>query len=279
MRRGMPSLAVVVLVVAAVGFGAAGPALAVPPSNDTEDTAVLVDTVPFTHSIDTSGATAGGPRFCSNHASVFYAFTPSVRGRVQVDLMGSDYDTTLGVYTRDAAGKLRAVGCNDDRFGVASGLRFRANPGTTYFFLVGRCCGNARRGGPGGGQLVITVGRVADAPLEYEFQIADTGTIDPATGIATVSGTATCSERSFIYQDGLLRQLRQGLFVARAYWYVGMACQPDGVVQWSVEVDTETGIAFGAGSALVRLFYGFATDGWRDYVERYAGTETTIQLG
>ena len=63
-----------------------------------------------------------------------------------------------------------------------------------------------------------------------------------------------------------LRQLRQGIFVARAYFYFYVACTPDNPAEWSVEVDTDTGIAFGSGPATVRTWYEVAWDGWRDYL-------------
>ncbi|MGH2672377.1 MAG: hypothetical protein ACRDHC_05320 [Actinomycetota bacterium] len=128
----------ITLVVAVVGVATAAPASALPPSNDTEGTAVVVDAVPFTHSVDTTEAVPGGPGFCSNGASAFYRFTPSEDVRIQVDLLGSDYDTTLGVYTRDGEGQVEPLTCNDDRLGVAAGVRLRAVSGTTYYFMVGR---------------------------------------------------------------------------------------------------------------------------------------------
>ena len=63
-----------------------------------------------------------------------------------------------------------------------------------------------------------------------------------------------------------LRQLRQGIFVARAYFYFYAACTPDNPAEWSVEVDTDTGIAFGSGPATVRTWYEVGWDGWRDYL-------------
>src|SRR5687768_3465792 len=99
-----------VLLVAGVSVGSAS---AAPPSNDTEAEAIEIGPLPFTHSMDTSEATNDGPRFCTTQASVFYSFTPDVTGRVQVDLIGSGYDTTLGVYTRTNEGTVQPVTCND----------------------------------------------------------------------------------------------------------------------------------------------------------------------
>ena len=259
-RLGRCSVAAIVMVLV-VGMGV-GTAAAAPPSNDTEAGAIEIGSLPFTHSQDTTGATADGPRFCSSRASVFYAFTPDAAGRVQIDLIGSEYDTTLVVYTRSAGGDARRVTCNDDRFGSAAGVRFRAVAGVTYYLMIGQCCGHR---GSGGGPLVLTATNVTNVALGYAIQVAG-GTAEPDTGLATLTGTMTCNERSVGYREMTLRQLRQGIFVARAYFYFYVACTPDNPAEWSVEVDTDTGIAFGSGPATVRTWYEVAWDGWRDYV-------------
>jgi len=251
--------AVMVILVAGMGVGTAG---ATPPSNDTEAGAIEIGSLPFTHSMDTSDANADGPRICSNRASVFYEFTPNTTSRVQVDLIGSQYDTTLGVYTRSHDGDAHRVECNNYRFNFTAGVRFRAQAGVTYFLMVAECCGHRGRGG---GPLVLTATTVTNVALGYAFQLAG-GTVDPATGLATLTGTMTCNERSAGYREMTIRQLRQGIFVARAYFYVYVECTPDIPAEWSVEVDTETGIAFGSGSASVRTWYEIAWDGWQDFL-------------
>jgi len=255
------------------------PAIAAPPSNDTEAGAVPIDSVPFTHSMDASEATADGPRFCSTHATVFYTFTPSENVRVQVDTLGSEYDTALAVFTRDRAGDTQRVGCNNDRIGWASGLRLRAIAGTTYVLMVARCCGDPQDGRPGrsGGPLVLTLTEVTDVPLEVTIAVAG-GTVDSTTGIATISATITCTNRSVVYAAGILRQVRQELFVARGWWGVYMPCTPDAPVAWSYEVDTETSVAFGTGAATFRRDYIEAYAGWRDWFTTYEAEVTPLQL-
>jgi hypothetical protein len=274
LRRSIPMLLAVTVVVAA-----GGPASASPPSNDVEASAIGVDAVPFTHSVDTSDANADGPRFCSSHASVFYAFTPPADVRVQVDTLGSGYDTTLAIYTRDDAGKVEQIGCNDDRFGGASGLRLRAEAGTTYVMMVGRCCGDPREGRTGrpGGPLVLTVTEVSTAPLEATLTV-EGGAVDPTTGIATISGTITCSRRSIVYSEGVLRQLRQQVFLARGYWYASSACAPDAPIPWSIEVDTETSVVFGTGPATSRRYYLEAYAGWHAWFGTYEEAVSSLEL-
>jgi hypothetical protein len=272
MKSSMRFTIALLVTVALTAVTYAAPALAAPPSNDTEAGALVIDTVPFTHVADTSEATPDGPGFCTNNSSVFYRFAPTEDARVQIDLIGSDYDTTLGVYRRDAAGAVVAMKCNDDRFGLDSGVRFRARPGTTYFVIVGVCCGNGRTGG--GGRLELNVSEVIPLAIEMTVQIDGTGTVD--TGLATISGTVTCNQRSSLYAEGSLRQLRgDDLYVARGWFWTQVVCMPGAPVAWSVEVDTETSIAFGPGSAAVRMG-SRASDGW-DSVD-LGRSDVTIQL-
>lgn len=265
----------VTLVFGLVIVAQAVPVWAAVPSNDTERGAVSIHAVPFTQTTDTTEATPGGPELCSNSASVFYRFTPAEDVRVQVDLLGSDYDTTLGVYSRDAQGRVEPLACNDDRVGDAAGVRLRAVADTTYYFMVGQCC---RSGRSGGGQLVFTVTEVVTEPLHATFEVSDPGAVDPETGIATISGTVTCNKRSVIYMEGLLRQLREELFVARGYWWTYGQCTPDAPLGWSLEVDTDSGVAFGAGPATVRRWYMDAYAGWRDWFGESEDVTVTISL-
>jgi hypothetical protein len=274
-RHAERSLFVMVLTVSVVIVPASA-AFAAAPANDEESAATEIAQVPFAETIDTTNATASGPRFCTNNASVFYRFTPAADIHIQFDTIGSDYDTTLAIYTRNAAGKVvrNSRKCNDDRFNLDAGLRLRAKAGVTYFFQVGTCCGS---GSDGGGQLAVSVTEVTDEPLEFTLDVTDPGTVDPATGIATISGTVTCNQRSIVGFEGVLRQLRQGMFVARGYASAFTVCTPGTTPTWTSEVDTDTGIAFGAGSALFRTWYTFGADGFGQYVEQ-EGTDTTIQL-
>jgi len=265
------------ILVVAVCFGVIGllapPAAAARPGNDSESGAVEFSDVPFTYEQDTTGADANGPRFCSNNTSVFFSFTPRDDVQVQADTIGSDYDTVLSVYTRDDG--VRRVACNDDTFDLQSAVRFRARAGVTYYLMVAQCCGSGEE--YGGGDLVLTVTRVARGPFEATVTIAETGTVDPTTGIATLSGTVACTARSAVAGEGVLRQLRQGLFVARGWVGAQIACTPGDPVEWTVDVDTDTGIAFGDGSARLR-YSAWAWDGFEGYLELAVDEEAQVAL-
>lgn len=254
--------AMILVTVFAVGLWAT-PASAAPPPNDQESGAIAIGALPFTTTQDTSEATASGPRVCARRASVFYSFTAGATQRIQVDTIGSDYDTTLAVYRRTDTGRLRATHCDDDRFGFASGVRFRAVAGKTYIVMASQCCSNV---GGGGGQLELTVTVVNDVTLDYTFDVTG-GSVDQGTGLATLEGTLTCNERMVLFRDMSLRQFRDNFFVARGFFGFQSSCIPGVVEQWTVEVDTDTGVAFAPGSATVQSFFEFATDGFSDSVE------------
>jgi len=145
---------VLVLAISMVGIT---PALAAPPSNDDFDFATVIGALPFTDSINTSEATAAfdDPTTCANNGSVWYAFTPSTNMTLEANTFGSNYDTVLSVHT-GTRGSLTQVpgGCNDDYNGLQSRVVFSAISGTTYYFLIGVCCGT---GGNGGGSLTFSL--------------------------------------------------------------------------------------------------------------------------
>jgi hypothetical protein len=255
-------------------FVLAPPAVAAAPANDSESRAVEVTGLPFTYEQDTTGANANGPRFCSNNTSVFFRFTASEAMRVQADTFGSDYDTVLGVYTR-RGGRVVQKGCNDDALDLQSGVRFRAKTGVTYYFIVAQCCGSGDD--YGGGNLVFTVTEVSDEPLEATMTVDATGTYDPDTGNAILSGTVTCSARSGVGLEGILRQVRQGLFVARGYVWAQVSCVPGDPVPWTTEVWTDTGIAFGPGSSRLN-YWAAAWDGFGQYIQLADDVTASVDL-
>lgn len=253
-------------------IGLAPPAFAEPPQNDSESAAVEVAAVPFAYTETTTEATADGPRFCSNNGSVFFSFTPGADIRTEVDTFGSDYDTVLGIYTRD--GGVHPIDCNDDRYSSQSAVRFSASAGTTYFIMVGFCCGNGASGN--GGQLTLHVSRVAKVPLQVDVTIATTGAASSATGIATVSGTATCTKPALFELYGNLRQIRNSIFLARTSFDRVLPCEPGDPAAWELQMDTDTSVVFGPGTALL-TYQLAATDAFRDFIQQDQAA-ATIQL-
>jgi len=129
-----------------------------PAPNDACAGPTLIPSLPYTDTVDTTGATTAGtdPVQCTggqNSNSVWYELTVSASAVVTADTIGSDYDTVLSVYT-GSCGALTAVGCDDDTVGLQSVVSFDAEAGQTYLIEV------TDFGAPGGGTLVLNVDEV-----------------------------------------------------------------------------------------------------------------------
>lgn len=69
-------------------------------------------------------------------ASAWWAWVAPRHGRVVFDTAGSDFDTTLGVYTGERVDQLREIAADDDANGDASRVEFLAEAGRRYFLAV-----------------------------------------------------------------------------------------------------------------------------------------------
>jgi hypothetical protein len=158
------------------------PALA-QPANDDFDTATVISAAPFTDSISTVDATtAGDDPFCNgNEHTVWYSFTPTEDTPIRADTVGSDYDTSLGVYT-GSRGALSEVACASFPAEVA----FTASANTTYFFMVASAC----CGGPGG----TLVFRVNPPPVNDDFDNATVIPALPFTDSVFTGGATTAAD-------------------------------------------------------------------------------------
>jgi hypothetical protein len=236
-RTALLLLTVPVLVVLA-----ASPAIA-QPANDDFDSATVVPGLPFTDQVNTTEATtaADDPECAGQGATVWYSFTPTEDLRVEANTFGSDYDTTLSVYT-GAPGALTQIACNDDAAGsVQSRVRFDATAGETYFFMVGSFAS-----GPGG-NLTFNLD-VAPPPFELGLTIDPVGSVVPSKGVATISGTVTCSEPALVEVQGRMEQ-RVGRLLITGFFSTFVECTPPATA-WSATVEGENGL-FVAGRAQV----------------------------
>jgi len=68
--------------------------------------------------------------------SVWWQWTAPAGGLVEVNTVGSDFDTNLAVFTGSSVNSLSVVGANDDFYGSQSQVLFTAVAGTTYHFAV-----------------------------------------------------------------------------------------------------------------------------------------------
>ena len=242
----------VVTIVLTLALVAVFPALAAPPPNDDFGSATVIPGIPFSDSLDTTEATtaADDPDCFGQGPTVWYAFTPGTDMSIMANTFGSDYDTTLSVYT-GTQGNLTQLACNDDFFGVQSRVDIDVVAGETYFFMVG-----AFASGPGG-NLVFNVD-FPPPPLEFDLSVNPVGQVKASTGVVTLSGTVMCSRPAFVDLFGDAEQ-RAGRLLIHGFFGVFLEC--DGVTPWSASFSGENGI-FKAGKVEVNVFaFAFTEDG------------------
>jgi hypothetical protein len=146
-----------------------------PPPNDECTTATVIPALPFTDTINTSGATTGPEDifqtcgFPPNSNSVWYTFTAPAAGTVVANTLGSSYDTVLSAYT-GTCGALTEIACNDDAVGPQSEVSLLVTAGQTVLLEV-----TDFDPAPGGGTLVLNATFIPALPP-----------IPPGTDLGTV---------------------------------------------------------------------------------------------
>lgn len=248
LARGLAAAATAVLLATS-----AGSALAMP-GNDDIASPIAIPAIPYSNTQDTSDATTGAtdPDCSGTGPTVWYAYTATEAGSLLAATFGSDYDTTLYVGTPDGSGGMNLIDCNDDAGnGLQSAIRFEAEAGTTYLFMIGAFAGGS------GGSLVFSLD-IAPPPLEMAITIDPRATFD-AYGAMTFSGTVTCSAQTFDVGIGSQARQRVGRFIIAGYgetWLAG--CGPD-PSPFTIEIRSEDG-RFAGGPATVYAF-AYACDG------------------
>jgi hypothetical protein len=155
------------------------------PINDNFANAKSIPSLPFSDSVDNTNATSelGEPQFCAiSPNTVWYSFTPSSNGAVQVDMMGSSFsDTVLSLYQPFGSGNtdLSLIQCATNS---GSTIIFNANVGTTYYLQAGSYSS-------GGGVLQLNLQKVPP-PLNDNFADA---TIIPSLPFDDAVNTSAAS--------------------------------------------------------------------------------------
>jgi hypothetical protein len=131
-----------------------------PPANDNFANAINITSVIYSDVRDSSGATTQSsdptppPSCVAQYSSaqgntgglpngayntIWYQFTPLFSANLEVDTIGSSYDTVLSIWT-GAAGSFTSVACNDDiNPGLVTQSQLSGVPltaGTTYYIMV-----------------------------------------------------------------------------------------------------------------------------------------------
>jgi len=140
------------------------------------------------------------------------------------------------------------LACNDQAGGNQSQIFFDVVVGETYYFMI-----NSWLDTPPG-NLVFNVD-VAPPPLDVEVNINPRGSVVSKTGIATVSGTVTCSREAFVEIFGSVRQRAGRAFIDG---FFGTFALCDGETYWTAEVESDNG-RYAGGKAEVNVeAFGFA---------------------
>jgi hypothetical protein len=180
-------LSIVAFALSALGVSTPA-ALAAPPLNDTSPNATPVATG-FHEVLDTAQATTdsddaqlnascGAP---ATDASVWYVLQGTDQG-VVIDVSQSNYSAGVLVGT-GTQGNLETVTCGQGTvgfFGVA---------GTTYYVLAI----DDQFDGSGNGGLLNISFNLLPPPPTVDFAVSRFGTVNGRTGVATISGTYTCT--------------------------------------------------------------------------------------
>jgi hypothetical protein len=139
----------------------------------------------------TAGATAAAddPSCAGSAHSVWYAFTPTRDLRVRADTAGSDYATSLGVYT-GSRGALSQVACASSPAEVT----FTASANTTYFFMVAGVPGgtlvfNVTEGPPPNDEITGATPLALNTTITQNMALATRAPTDPTTCGETFDNT------------------------------------------------------------------------------------------
>ncbi len=137
-------------------FGASTARAGTPPSNDNIANATVITTLPFNTSEDTTAATvaASDPtlpcrQFAPAAETVWFEYTPSTLGVLNVNTTGSNYDTVLSVWHGSPANHANAACDNDSGGGLASLTTAVLRAGVKYYIEVA----GFATGGTGSGML------------------------------------------------------------------------------------------------------------------------------
>ena len=241
-----------------------------PPANDHKSAPTALPFGTTLPALDTSAATStasedpadGDCGMPLHGATVWYTLATPDDGWVTVNTLGSDYDTTLFVYSGT-----EIIACNDQaRGGNQSELFFETTAGATYLVMVG-----SWNSAPGG-SLVIHAGS-SEAPFMVDLTIDPIGRVISGSGDAVLTGTVSCT---YAGSGTFFLGLEQvgGRFNASGGTEVTVAsCGPDGGT-WTATVPSP-GPKYQAGEAFAFVDMAFTSDAGDTF---FSFTEALITL-
>jgi hypothetical protein len=211
----------------------------IPPPNDFCSGATVISVTNYTSTQTTVTATSTGdplPNCVSTFfgKGVWYAFTPVVSGTMQVDTVGSSFDTVLGIYS-GTCGALTQVGCNDDSGGTLLSRTTNAvTGGTTYFILAGGWNGDA-------GSLTLHMIYTTTNALPPTNDVCSTAIVIAANGYTNSQSTAGATSTGDPVPDCI------GAF-GKGVWYVFTPGNDGTLVADTIGSSFDTGLGIYTGS-------------------------------
>lgn len=166
----------------------------------------VIDTLPYsdvrqTDEIARSDARARSRCNAKPTQTVWYEYRADRRRELEVHTVGSNYDTTVSVFTW-TEGELRPVSCNDDWVDEEqSRLYLEVEPGVRYFFAV------SAAGPSQAGDLRVYVNR-PPAETSFGFKPRFIQGLRPQTGHAVVDLPVECSAPVTVVLRATLLQKR-----------------------------------------------------------------------
>jgi hypothetical protein len=203
-----------------------------PPPNDDFDHPTIAPSIPFTVSMDASNATvAPDDPFCfRRNQTVWFAYIAVSNIRLEANTFGSNYDTTLSVYT-GTRGSLTQIACNDDFSSTAQPrVRFDAVTGTTYYFMVSALFPISAA------DLVFNL---LEAPPPFSFvpSVSQLGSVNLTTGATKITGSVSCTEPAFVTISGQLKQTHAGTHI-NGFFSTFVPC--NGTTPWRTTVQSQS---------------------------------------
>ncbi len=248
-----------------MGFGAAYPAFAAV-GNDAAGNALAITSLPFAHTENTASATADPadpPPVCASGPNVWFKFKATRAERLTASSNGSDYGVELDVFQGAPTSSSAPIA------GCGAAVDFVTSPGVTYFIEALRCCDT--------GPNFKLVFHLVRPPKITDATVNPQGAVRFVDGIATVSGTVTCSRAIDASVFIHLAQRVSKTFVATGDSSVDVPNCSRTPTQWSTQVVPATIVAFGKGAAAATLF-AYGCDRLGSCSDQLNLAPTTIQL-
>jgi hypothetical protein len=253
------SIATVAVITAAGLLYSGSTAWAAVPTNDTVAGATPISALPFTATLDTTQATtdAGDASLNANcgapatEASVWYTYTAPADGAVVIDVSQSSYSAGIIVAT-GTPGSLSLDNCGPGAVAEA------VTAGETIYIMAF----DDTPGSGNGGTLQISVD-TAPPPPDLSVTVDPVGSFNSHTGVATISGSVTCTGGDFVDLETDLRQ-KVGRVAITGFAIAELPC--GGTYPWSIDVSGDNGRFGGGKVATVEFSFAcgavFCTNGF-----------------